>query len=148
MAAAAKASRTGRLVGACASILLHLSLLLSGGARQPQGETTASALRVERAEDEAMQLLASATGDGNGDGCPHSYRGIGVVIWDGTVIEVVSESPADRAGMRVGDYFMNADMFARNEYQLGRSLVLRVRRQGTLLELPVRIGKVCYDRRS
>lgn len=129
-------------------MLVHAALLLAfaGQAASGQAGGTVSVRPENLGDDERMHLLPSPTGDGDGLACANRYRGIGSeVSYSGRVSAVVPGGPADLAGMRVGDRFMNQEMFERDQYEIGRQLVLRLERDGVLIELPVRIDRICYD---
>jgi S1-C subfamily serine protease len=136
-----------RAAGAIASLLLHAALLAAIVARQVIPADTGVDVQPARdGEEMEMRLLPAEDGDGDGPACEHSYRGIGVMVgFSGLVEEVVSGGPADHAGMRVGDRFLNDSTFLRDQYAVGRTLSLRIERDGQQLDLPVRIGKVCYE---
>jgi hypothetical protein len=133
-----------RLVGAAGSVLLHAALFGTFPiTRLAHTELTGG---TTRGEDVAMQLLPSENSEGAGIGCPHSYRGVGIIsTYAGWVEEVVSGGPADKAGVQIGDKFLNGEMFRRDGYSLGRQLVIKVDRHGVRLDLPVVIGAVCYE---
>lgn len=136
-----------RAIGASASVLLHVALVLAfvWTAPEPTKETTAEPKKAEKNDEMEMRLIPASEG-GDGLACDGSYRGIGVVTnWGGNVEEVVSGGPADRAGMHIGDVFLNAEMFSRDLYSVGRDLVLKVDRHGVRLDLPVRIGRICFE---
>jgi hypothetical protein len=133
-----------RLVGAAGSVLLHATLFGTFPATQPAHTALTGA--TPPGEDVAMRLLPSEDSDGAGTGCQHSYRGIGIVsTYAGWIEEVVSGGPADKAGVQIGDRFLNGEMFRRDGYSLGRQLVIKVDRHGVRLDLPVVIGAVCYE---
>lgn len=133
-----------RLVGAVGSMLLHAVLFGAFATTQPRHtELTGGS---GPAEDVVMHLLPSEDSDGSGTGCPHSYRGIGIVSnYAGWVEEVVPGGPADKAGVQIGDKFLNGGMFRRDGFSLGRQVVIKVDRHGVRLDLPVVIDRVCYE---
>jgi predicted metalloprotease with PDZ domain len=135
-----------RALGACGSALVHASLLLAF--ITPEPEAVAEVQAPSKAENDEMEMrLLPATDDGDGMACDGAYTGIGVVTtYSGMVDEVVPGGPADRAGMHIGDHWLNPETFARDQYSIGRQLVLRVERHGVRLDLPVRIGRVCFER--
>lgn len=139
-----------RAIGASASVLLHAALVLAfvWPTAAPPGEVSTEPKKAEKSDEMEMRLIPASEG-GDGLACDGSYRGIGVVTnWGGNVEEVVSGGPADRAGMHIGDVFLNAEMFSRDLYSVGRDLVLKVDRHGVRIDLPVRIGNVCFTKGS
>lgn len=97
--------------------------------------------------DPDIQLVSSAHAGAAGLVCSNHYRGIGVAIsYSGYVREVVAGGPADMAGLKVGDRFMNDAMFIRDQYPIGKSLTLRIERDGRPMELPVKVDRVCYEK--
>jgi len=133
-----------RAVGAIGSAVLHAAPFASFGTTQSRHtEMTGGS---GPAEDVVMRLLPSEDSDGAGIGCPHSYRGIGIVsTYAGWVDEVVPGGPADKAGVHIGDKFLNGDMFRRDGFSLGRQVVIKVDRHGVRMDLPTVIGRVCYE---
>jgi hypothetical protein len=143
-----------RFVGAGGSLLIHAVLLVAlnlaihdsgGGIEIPVRPLADNAL-------ERVRMLGASDAGSNGDPCPNTYYGVGAktsISGRGTTVLLVSPGgPADLAGLRVGDEWLNAAMFERDGYSPGRLLVLRVERDGRRFDLPVRIGRVCYERVS
>jgi predicted metalloprotease with PDZ domain len=136
-----------RTIGALGSFAVHAALVLAlllgkqaGGADGVQ----AVARQQDGEEDFAMQLLPSPTGDGDGLACPAFYRGVGVVHGASYVLEIAPGSPAERAGLQVGDKWLNLDSFSRDSYEIGKPMTFRIERHGQRLDLPVTIGRICY----
>lgn len=137
-----------RITGASASVLLHAALLVALTMTLPSAQPPAGVSIPPKADEGEvdMHLIPQVEGDGSGLSCEHSYHGIGVVLAFGsTVSEVVPGGPADTAGLRVGDELLNGEIFVRDAYAIGREFSLRITRRGDRMDLPVRIGKVCYD---
>ena len=65
--------------------------------------------------------------------------------FSGYVLEVAPGSPADRAGLRVGDRWLNDDSFTRDGRAIGDSVVIKIERDGQRVDLPARVGRICYD---
>lgn len=133
-------------VGALGSLLVHLVLLwaLTWQPRPP----AVPPVKVRASMEVAMRLLAvESDGDHAGSGCPLSYRGIGIEQTPtGMVIEVLRGSPAERAGIQLGDVIHNHyATLIRDRYPIGHVLRLNIRRLGELVDVPVRIEKICYE---
>ena len=76
--------------------------------------------------------------------CDKYYRGIGVVtIWD-EIVKVAVGSPADKAGIKVGDRAVS-DMNIRDKYAIGTEVIVSVLRDGIIHNIPVTIGKICTN---
>lgn len=136
-----------RVAGAGASLLIHAALFAQLLAVSvPAAESGVPVMTRPDSGDLDWRLIPTQIGDGIGLACEGSYRGIGVVVeYSGRVSEVVTGGPADRAGMRVGDRFLNDGMFIRDQYPLGHELVLRLERDGQRIDMPVLVGRVCYE---
>jgi predicted metalloprotease with PDZ domain len=140
---------TARVAGCCGTVLVHAALLAAmvaspAPADQPPVPTGLKS-ETDGLDDEGIRLLPSVAGVGLA--CSHSYIGIGVMVssFGGLIVEVSPGGPADRAGMQIGDRFLNDAMFIRDQYEAGRELTLRMERDGQRIDLPVRVGRVCYD---
>lgn len=134
-----------RAIGALGSAVLHAAMFVSFGTAQPTRHTKMT-VGDRLADDVVMRLLPSEDSDGSGAGCPHSYRGIGIVsTYAGWVEEVVPGGPADKAGVQIGDKLLNGDMFTRDGFSMGRHVVIKIDRHGVRIDLPVVIGRVCYE---
>lgn len=151
-----------RTVGALASVTLHLALILaltSATARvgAPPGHLNAS--DVALLEEKHLRAMAPPgmtvpvklrAVDGLAIPAPAclnaSYRGIGVKrYWAGEVFEVGPGTPAERAGIRVGDTLLNDDEFVRDSVPVGTRMTARVLRDGIELVLPIVIGDICTE---
>jgi hypothetical protein len=74
-----------------------------------------------------------------------SYVGIGVLDdLSGRILMVGENTPASRAGLRVGDVILNAAILGPNRYPAGAVIALRVRSDADQRFVDVRVGKVCY----
>jgi len=140
---------TARVAGCCGTVLVHAALLAAMVASPaPVQPPVPTGLKSETdgREDEGMRLLPSAVG-AIGLACAHSYIGIGVMVssFGGLIVEVSPGGPADRAGMQIGDRFLNADRFRRDSYTPGQEMPLAIERDGQRLDLVARVGKVCYS---
>lgn len=134
-----------RIVGAGASVLIHAALLVTLPAAKPLSEPP-KPVPVTKEHDSDIRLRSTTAGS-DGLACAGVYRGIGAIVsWSGYVREVVSGGPADVAGLRVGDHFLNDSAFSRDFYPLETPKVLKVERDGQRLDLPVRIGRICFDK--
>ena len=136
-----------RFVGAFGSLAVHAALLLGLLTNAPPlPEQQTPVMAPELGEDEEMRLVATPEADGTGLACEASYRGIGIQHWhSGAIIEVVADGPADRAGIRVGDYLLSDALLARDQYEVGKQLPLRIERDGRQIEIVVRIGVICFE---
>lgn len=136
-----------RIVGAGVSAAIHAALLIQLPVAVPVEPPRALPPAKDSGERD-MRLLPSLPA-GLGLACAGHYRGIGVVIsWSGYVREVVAGGPADRAGLRAGDRFLNDSIFLRDQYPLNTALALRIERDGQPMNLPVRIDRICFDREA
>jgi predicted metalloprotease with PDZ domain len=77
--------------------------------------------------------------------CDASYRGIGILSMDGTISNVSPGGPADRAGLRVHDFILNFSDLGQDRYMVGHRLILRVRREGAVIHVPVVISRICFE---
>lgn len=140
-----------RTAGAIGTVLLHGVLLATLAIDPPplaEPPIPVSAERPGGNEDKEMRLVPTPP-VGTGLACANSYSGIGVMVsYSGYVLEVVAGGPAELSGMRVGDQFLNADMFVRDTYSVGRQLALRIERDGQRMDLQVRIDRICYSMES
>jgi len=135
-----------RLVGAVASGLIHAAMLVTLPAAQPLTEPPHAVMPKDGTDESAWRLLPSLPA-GVGLACAEHYRGIGAITsWSGYVREVVSGGPAEKAGLRVGDRFMNDAQFMRDFYPIGKQLSLRIERDGKSMDLPVQIDRICFDK--
>lgn len=133
-------------VGALGSVLVHL-VFVSALTWQPRPPAVPPA-KVRASIEVAVRLVAvESDGDHAGSGCPLSYRGIGIEhSFTGMVREVLGGGPADRAGIQLGDVIHNHyATLIRDRYPVGHVLRLKIRRLGELIEVPVRIEKICYE---
>jgi predicted metalloprotease with PDZ domain len=98
----------------------------------------------ERKPIEIRLLPAGEEGDNY---CDSSYTGIGVMVsrLDGHIIDVAPGSPADRAGVKEGDIYLNADEFPPDSLKPGSRITLRIQRAGRTFNLQAVIGRVCYS---
>jgi len=140
---------TARVAGCCGTVLVHAALLAAmvaspAPADQPPVPTGLKS-ETDGLDDEGIRLLPSVAGVGLS--CAHSYIGIGVMVssFGGLIVEVSPGGPADRAGMRVGDVFLNAERFRRDSYTPGQEMPLAIERDGQRIDLMARVGKVCYS---
>ena len=76
--------------------------------------------------------------------CDTYYMGIGVVHSSlfGEISEVVAGGPADKAGIKPGDVPLD-DLDIRDKYPEGTQITIPILRDGTMLQIPVIIGKIC-----
>ncbi len=133
-----------RIVGATASVLVHAAMLVTLPAAKAIEPPKPVPVTQERDSD--IRLRSTSAGS-DGLSCQATYAGIGAIVsWSGYVREVVAGGPADDAGMRVGDKFLNEGLFGRDRYALELPMVLKVERDGQRLDLPVRIGRICFER--
>ena len=77
--------------------------------------------------------------------CADSYTGIGVNHSSTTITEVAPGGPADRAGIKAGDIFINEAEFWINQHPAGTLVVMRILRDGRELEFRLKIGRICYS---
>lgn len=128
---------------------LHAALLVSllVAPKPPQADPVASipSLAEEDGKEADMRLIPTAQ-DGTGLACPNSYTGVGLYAWQDVIYEVVSGGPADRAGVRKGDTFLNASVFERDQWPVGKHLTLIVQREGQRVDLPVVIDAICFEK--
>jgi hypothetical protein len=139
---------SARFIGATAAVLVHLPLLLSLQMSRPDATEAVDveAIASRGDSDDAIHPLPVSDWSGYGEPCQNSYRGVGArtAKHGPTVIHVVPGGPAEKAGLREGDEFLNESMFVRDGYSLGRLMVLRISRDGQRLDLPVTIGRICF----
>jgi hypothetical protein len=139
-----------RATGACASIALHAALLVAMviAPEPPKAEPIAANAVPQEQNDELDMRLLPSSADGTGLACEGRYTGIGLVTYRDIIYDVVPGGPADRAGVRNGDIFMNGEMFQRDEHPVGKRLPLTVERDGKRLDLFVVIGSICFEKSS
>lgn len=133
-----------RIKGMVLTVLLH-SLLLIPAIRCTE-VVKPPPPQQEQAKKEDLEIVFVSVGEEGEKQCDASYVGIGVMNnIGGVIIEVASRSPAEKAGLRVGDIFLNADEFYPDRYTEGTTIVVRIERDGRELEIPIKVGKVCYS---
>ena len=77
--------------------------------------------------------------------CEHSYIGIGLMAsLNGYVHDVAPGSPADRAHVRIGDYFENRDDFTPDTLPEGTEITLQMMRGSVTTAKRIRVARVCY----
>lgn len=77
--------------------------------------------------------------------CERSYIGIGIISsFSGYVSDVAPGSPAERAHIRIGDYFDNRDDFMPDTLPEGAEITLQMRRDDVVTLKAVRVARVCY----
>lgn len=83
------------------------------------------------------------------DKCETFYMGIGVVHNSifGEISQVVPGSPADKAGIKVGDIPIGP-LDIRDKYPEGTNITVSILRNGIMYEIPVTIGKICTKEKS
>jgi len=101
-------------------------------------------LQAKMVADESTRF--TPTGQDN-LACEDSYRGVGFrnTLFD-TVVDVAPNSPAERAGLLIGDNVLNIGIFGGNRYPVGTTLIAKVERLGRELELPMVTGNICIER--
>jgi hypothetical protein len=137
-----------RITGASASLMIHVACFVALVIQAPApAQEQSTPVAAERdGDDRDMQLLPTPETDGDGLACEGSYRGIGIRHWpNGEVVEVVAGGPAERAGMKVGDYLLSDALLQRDQYELGHRIPVRVDRDGKQLSLLVYVGRICYS---
>lgn len=128
------------------SIALHASVLAPLPACAPPVAAQQPSAPEREPEVLQIRLLPSDEG-GEGDAACDSYRGIGVLHgWGGIITQVAPGGPADKAGARVGDRFVNDFDFGSNRYPAGTVMTMRVVRDEEPLTLRVVIGHVCHEK--
>jgi predicted metalloprotease with PDZ domain len=79
---------------------------------------------------------------------PHLYRytGIGISHAHGGWIEYVGDNtPAQAAGISVGDIIENVEILEQNRYQVGEVIELRIRRGAEARNVRVTIAQICQQ---
>jgi hypothetical protein len=146
-------------LAALASVSAHVALLafVAGAipgctppsSGYPQGEKMRDLSGMDK---EPVPLQVTLLGDGQGmtpEDLVECEGGeyVGIGIWQGpggAVLMVGDNTPASRAGMRVGDVLLNGDILEPNRYPKGTAVRLRVLRGGAELLLTIFVGRVCF----
>ncbi len=136
-----------RAIGAAASTALH-ALVLAAFVRVPAPiippPPTHTTWRYEQGHEPPVKLRG-ADRAGMGLACVKSYIGVGVQMsFTDRVIEVGINTPAERAGVLVGDQVLNSP-FDAADWRDGKTVLLVVSRGGLTLPLTVEVGKICQD---
>lgn len=135
---------TARIVGALCSLVLHAALVVPLLLKPVPPPPRPVPVTVPGGDND-MRLLPSEDGKGLGANCPRTYRGVGITIsLAGRVSEIVAGGPAAHSALQLGDQLMNDQIMLRDRYAIGRVIVLRVERDGQMVDVPVRIGLICY----
>jgi len=127
------------------SIALHLIVIFSTPTKKekkpipkPKKSTSLSKINVK---------FKRATKQGD-DPCPKFYTGIGVTYQPslGGIIEIAQGSPAELAGINIGDVFI-----ANIEYRgmaVGTPITVFLMRNGITIVKKLKIGKICIEEES
>ena len=77
--------------------------------------------------------------------CKKFYTGIGIIYnpWKGDVTKVAKGSPAEKAGIKVGDILLDSGI--RDKYEEGTVITIPTLREGIIHDIPVTIGKICTE---
>jgi predicted metalloprotease with PDZ domain len=125
------------------TLMLCLALSTCSELKQ-QEEIKPSPQQPEDGTDVQIKLLPSEKGLGTN--CPDTYTGIGTITgFDGTVFEVAPGSPADKAGLRVGDELLNNEDFGINKWKEGTQKTMKIKRNGKVVTKTITIGTICYE---
>lgn len=152
--------RAARITGATGSLLVHVFLILSllhiTGTAPAQihrhtewKEETADPTVKLRGADKGL-VPQEKTPEGlaisGGDPCQdRSYIGIGVLVSVlDRVLMVGDNTPASRAGLRVGDVVMNPEEFQKSRDE-GTVLRLRIERDGVVQVIVMAAQRICQD---
>ena len=134
-----------RRVAAAVSIALHLvvmgALLWPPEAARSKDSTAEKGIDVRVIQDDGqlrpkVDALAERPPEKPADGPPAAaalskcdgriYTGIGVRSWvNGSILEVASGGPADKAGLRAGDTLLNLDVTEPDQHKPGTRITLR-----------------------
>jgi hypothetical protein len=136
-----------RLIGAAASSALHALVLASMIVAWPKSSPPPPPKHTswKYTGTEAPVKLRGADRAGMGLACVKSYIGVGVQMsFTDRVMEVGINTPAERAGVQVGDHVTNSP-FDREDWRNQRTVTLIVSRGGVAVPLVVEVGKICQD---
>jgi hypothetical protein len=149
-------SAESRLVGAALTALLHLLVLwvllrVAAGPAAPPQPPARHGASVQRLHDAGEQLvevdIRPQLAARRGRACVgSSYVGIGITADPRTdrIILVGENTPASRAGLRHDDIVLNPGVW-QDAHVEGALLLVLVLREGGLVTLPVRVGRICIE---
>lgn len=122
-------------------VVMHSLVLLScspAPRKYPEVKTSV------KQKDESDFKFVDQRRNGTGLSCEKSYRGVGFKDdWAGHIIEVAPGSPAEQAGIIVGDRLAQDDYY--KNLDIGTIVVMKIERNGQLMELTLRIDDICYE---
>jgi C-terminal processing protease CtpA/Prc len=75
--------------------------------------------------------------------CPDFYYGIGIQVWHGWITNVAAGGPADQAGIKVNDVWLDSDI---RTYEKDEIVYLTIRTQsGILRKLSIKVDRICVS---
>lgn len=96
---------------------------------------------VEQQDENDWKFVVS---NGNGLSCPEYYMGVGFKYdWSNIVTEVEPSSPAERAGIMIGDRMISDENLKIMEE--GTHVMIKMSRNGQELDFPLTVSKICYE---
>ena len=138
-----------RTLGVVGTVLLHALIVLA------MLDLTAHERKLPKKGDPvavhippSIDRLTGEENVGAGLACGgYHYNGVGILVSPGTgvVIDVGDNTPAQRAGLLVGDILLDRDQLQPDAYQPGTNLTLRVQRDGRELAIHIHIGRICSE---
>jgi hypothetical protein len=139
-----------KVIGLTGSIALHLLVawLLFGGTKVPPNVMSGGHTEWKYNEvSETYKNLKGSDEVGTGLVCDKKYTGIGILhSARGSVLSVGYNTPAEKAGLLVGDIILNPEVFdGMYDGPKGTILNLRVLRGKDQLDIPIKMGTICYE---
>jgi len=154
-----------RHAGAAASLALHLTVIAAlfwpaatERPAEPGGERIEVSLmkeddRLRRSGDAMADTSPDRLADGPRSATALSkcdgriYTGIGLrAALNGTILEVASGGPADKAGIRAGDVLLNGEAVEPDQYEAGTPITLRyLREEREMPPVVAVIDEVCNE---
>lgn len=77
--------------------------------------------------------------------CDTFYMGIGVHDSFLGITKIAPGSPAEKAGLIIGDILLEKDI--RDKYKEGTAITIQILRNGIMYYMPVVIGKICTGKK-
>jgi hypothetical protein len=132
------------------TVALHLILLAMALVRcAPEASAKPPPATSEQPENERVldvRLLPSGESTAEeAPACESTFRGVGLMHNGIRVQSLAPGGPADRAGLKVGDVILNAEVLGQDRYMVGHRLTLKVSRDGRHFAVDVVVGRICFE---
>lgn len=137
-----------RARGVACSLVLHAAFLwLVAGAPVTAPRQAPPVTQVRPIADDSSSPHLRGMRDGAFNlQCPNSYTGIGTMSGlSGRIYSVGVDTPAERAGLVVGDVLLNGEISSPDEHPVGTRLVFLVERDGVERRVVVVVERICRE---